>query len=88
MHMVAASCHDALVWSLTPGQTGDGPEGMSLIEAMGCQYTAVYLLMDSAYEGDEPERQHRRVTLFLSYFLIPSARRRAPPGQALVSPAQ
>lgn len=51
--MVAASSRDALVWSLTPGQAGDGPEGRNLIEAMGCQDAAVHLLMDSAYEGDE-----------------------------------
>lgn len=51
--MVAASCRDALVWSLTAGQLGDGPEGRYLIEAMGFQDEQVYLLMDSAYEGDD-----------------------------------
>lgn len=51
--MVAASCRDALVWSLTAGQAGDGPEGRHLIEAIGVQDAPVYLLMDSAYGGDE-----------------------------------
>lgn len=51
--MVAISCRDALVWSLTPGQAGDGPEGRKLIEAMGSQDAMVHLLMDSAYEGDD-----------------------------------
>ena len=51
--MVAASCRDALVWSLTPGQAGDSPEGQHLIEAIGVQDSCVYLLMDSAYGGDE-----------------------------------
>ena len=51
--MVAASCRDALVWSLTAGQAGDGPAGMRLIEAIGAQDADVYLLMDSAYGGDE-----------------------------------
>jgi transposase len=51
--MVAASDRDAVVWSLTPGQAGDGPEGRRLIEAMGVQDALVYLLMDSAYEGNE-----------------------------------
>ena len=53
--MVAASCRDALVWSLTPGQAGDGPEGHQLIEAIGVQDAPVYLLMDSAY-GDNDLR--------------------------------
>ncbi|UNV93244.1 hypothetical protein MP579_13760 [Comamonas sp. 7D-2evo2] len=52
LHMVAISCRDALLWSLTPGQSGDAPEGCKLIEAMGSQDAMVYLLMDSAYEGD------------------------------------
>lgn len=51
--MVAASCKDPLVWSLTAGQSGDSPEGRHLIEATGCQDEQVYLLMDSAYEGDD-----------------------------------
>ena len=38
---------------LTVGQSEDGPEGRHLIEAMGCQDEQVYLLMDSAYEGDD-----------------------------------
>jgi transposase len=51
--MVAISCRDVLLWSLTPGQSGDAPEGRNLIEAMGSQDATVHLLMDSAYEGDE-----------------------------------
>lgn len=51
--MVAASCRDALVWSLTPGQAGDGPEGRHLIEALGVQGSPIYLLMDSACGGDD-----------------------------------
>ena len=51
--MVAASCKDALVWSLTPGQAGDSPEGRSLVDAVGTQDSAVYLLMDSAYGSDD-----------------------------------
>ena len=42
-----------MVWSLTPGQAGDSPEGRHLIEAIGVQDSCVYLLMDSAYGGDE-----------------------------------
>lgn len=55
--MVAASCRDALVWSLTPGQAGDGPEGCHLIGAIGIQDSPVYLLMDSAYGGNDLRAQ-------------------------------
>ena len=43
-----------MIWSLTPGQAGYGPEGRRLIEAMGGPPEAgkVALLMDSAYEGN------------------------------------
>ena len=51
--MVAASCKDALIWSLTPGQAGDSPEGRKLVEAIDAQDSAVYLLMDSAYDSDD-----------------------------------
>lgn len=51
--MIAANCKDALVWSLTPGQAGDNPEGRNLIDAVGAQDSAVYLLMDSAYGSDD-----------------------------------
>jgi len=53
LHLVAAGACDVITWSLTPGQTGDGPEGRKLIEAMGGPQEAgeVALLMDSAYEG-------------------------------------
>ena len=52
--MVAANARDVVVWSLTPGQAGDAPEGRRLIEAMGGPGEAgqVAWLMDSAYEGD------------------------------------
>lgn len=51
--MVALSCREGLVWSLTPGQAGGCPEGRQLIEAIGVQDAPVYLLMDSAYGGNE-----------------------------------
>ena len=53
IHMAGASCRDTLAWSLTPGQAGDGPEGGQLIEAIGVQDAPVYLLMDSAYGGND-----------------------------------
>ena len=53
IHMVALSCQEALAWSLTLGQMGDGPEGRNLIEAIGPQDSDVYLLMYSTYGGDD-----------------------------------
>ncbi len=42
LHMVAVSCRDVLLWSLSPGQAGDAPEGRKLIEAMGSQDAMVH----------------------------------------------
>jgi len=41
--MVALSCRDALVWSLTPGQAGDGLEGRQLIEAIGVGRVRIFV---------------------------------------------
>lgn len=51
--MVAVSCRDVLLWSLSSGQAGDGPEGHMLIEAMAAMNAMMHLLRDSAYEGEE-----------------------------------
>jgi transposase len=50
--MVAASDTDAVAFSLSPGQAGDGPQGRKLISSLGSTSREVYLLMDKAYEGD------------------------------------
>ena len=50
--MVAASSTDAVAFSLSPGQAGDGPQGRKLISALGSTSRNIYLLMDKAYEGD------------------------------------
>ncbi len=39
--------------SLSPGQSGDGPEGRKLLEKLGPAQRPTHLLMDRAYEGDE-----------------------------------
>ncbi|MHA7602662.1 transposase family protein [Alicycliphilus sp. T452] len=63
LHLVAASACDAVIWSLTPGQAGDAPEGRLLMEAMGGPREAgkVALLMDSAYEGDATRELARQL---------------------------
>ena len=50
--MVAASDKDAVTFSLSSGQAGDGPQGRKLLATLGCTSREVYLLMDKAYEGD------------------------------------
>lgn len=53
--MVAATAEQAVTFSLTPGNAGDGPEGRKLLEKIkdvpSIQFCDV--LMDRAYEGNE-----------------------------------
>lgn len=50
--MVAASDREAVAFSLSPGNLGDGPQGRKLLATLGNTAREVYLLMDKAYEGD------------------------------------
>jgi len=50
--MVAASEREAVAFSLSPGNAGDGPQGRKLLATLGNTAREVYLLMDKAYEGD------------------------------------
>ena len=77
LHLAAASARDVLVWSLTPGQAGDAPEGRQLIQAMGKQPAGqVALLMDSAYQ-DDATRELARQLGFVPV-VPPRAQRRQP----------
>ena len=52
--MVASDARTAIVFSLSPGQAGDAPEGRKLLQTLenkGLEHTSV--IMDKAYEGDE-----------------------------------
>lgn len=52
--MVAADDRNAVAFSLSPGQSGDAPEGRKLLQSFdhaGWEDTKV--IMDKAYEGDE-----------------------------------
>lgn len=51
--MVAASARCAIGFSLSPGQTGDAPEGRALLRSIPELLMSCHLLMDCAYEGDE-----------------------------------
>ena len=53
LHMVAASDRDGVIFSLSAGNCGDGPEGRALLRQLGPADHPVYLLIDPAYEGDE-----------------------------------
>ena len=51
--MVAASDRDGVIFTLSPGNCGDAPEGRALLQQLGPADHPVYLLMDRAYEGDK-----------------------------------
>jgi transposase len=50
-----------LILKLSPGQAGDAPNGRELLEAGGPVPEGCYLIMDSAYEGDETLRLARQL---------------------------
>ena len=52
--MVAANAEQAVAFSLTPGNAGDGPEGRVLMEKIKniAHVQFCDILMDKAYEGD------------------------------------
>ena len=52
--MVAADDKTAVAFSLSPGQSGDAPEGRDLLRTMeGCGWEGASVIMDKAYEGDD-----------------------------------
>ena len=52
--MVAADDRTAVTFSLSPGQSGDAPEGRTLLKTMeNCGWEGANVIMDKAYEGDE-----------------------------------
>ena len=57
--MVAASAECALIFSLSPGNARDAPQGRSLLERLGPVPKPYSLLMDRAYEGNETLRLSR-----------------------------
>ena len=74
--MVAASDRDGVIFSLSAGNRGDGPEGRTLLQQLGPADHPVYLLMDRAYEGDET----RALAVELGYIPIvpPKSNRKDP----------
>ena len=74
--MVAASDRDGVIFSLSAGNCGDGPEGHALLRQLGPAYHPVYLLMDRAYEGDET----RALAVELGYIPVvpPKSNRKDP----------
>lgn len=52
--MVAAGPTRAVVFSLSPGQAGDAPEGRKLLRTLdNGGWEGAKVIMDKAYEGDE-----------------------------------
>lgn len=50
-----------MILKLSPGQAGDAPIGRELLAAGGPVQAGCYLIMDSAYEGDETLRLARQL---------------------------
>src|SRR3984885_6919582 len=61
IHLVAANARCALILKLSPGQAGDAPHGRELLAAGGPVAEGCYLIMDSAYQGDETLRVSRQL---------------------------
>ena len=74
--MVAASDQDGVIFSLSAGNCGDGPEGRALLRQLGPADYPVHLLMDRAYEGDET----RALAVELGYIPVvpPKSNRKNP----------
>lgn len=52
--MVAADAQAAVTFSLSPGNSGDAPEGRELLKTLENKgWEGASVLMDKAYEGDE-----------------------------------
>jgi transposase len=51
--MVAANAECALRFHLSPGNSGDAPQGRKLLSALGPAVEPCSLLADRAYEGNE-----------------------------------
>ncbi len=56
LHRVAAKDRNAVGFSWSGGQEGDGPQGRTLLHRMVLPDTARCLVMDKAYEGDETRK--------------------------------
>ena len=74
--MVTASDRDGVIFSLSAGNRGDGPEGRTLLQQLGPAAHPVSLLMDRAYEGDET----RALAVELGYIPVvpPKSNRKDP----------
>jgi len=76
LHMVAASDRDAVVFDLSSGNCGDGPQGRKLLQKRGKIKKPTILLMDRAYEGNET----RALAKELGYIpVVPPKRNRIDP---------
>ena len=51
---MAADAQTAVVFSLSPGQAGDAPEGRKLLQTLENKgFEGTHVIMNKAYEGDE-----------------------------------
>lgn len=65
-----------MIFSLSPGQAGDAPEGRRLLVELGAASEPCALIMDRAYEGDET--RNLAAELGFSPVVPPKSRRTEP----------
>ena len=65
--MVAASDRDGVMFSLSAGNCGDGPEGRALLQKLGLTDHPLYFLMDRAYEGEETRALAWNLVIYQSF---------------------
>ncbi|WP_425128565.1 transposase [Burkholderia latens] len=74
--MVAADAGTAITFALSPGRTGDAPQGRALLESLEPPNRPLHLLMEKAYEGNET----RQLALDLGFIpVLPPLRTRVEP---------
>jgi hypothetical protein len=54
--MIDATAECAVIFSLSPGQAGDAPEGRWLLTELGAASEPCAMIMDKASEGDETRK--------------------------------
>jgi transposase len=74
--MAAADARTAIIFTLSPGQAHDAPEGRALLSRLGPPNRPLHLIMDRAYEGNET----RQLALDLGFIaVVPPKKSRTDP---------
>ena len=61
LHVLVADERTPLIIALSPGQTGDAPDGRELLRRLGPAAGRPVLIMDRAYHGDQTRQLARHL---------------------------